>query len=140
MFATISRFFLLIFVNRIDLFTLCVHVDDCVCGGGFSGLPAAAIEPVPESSVSTVDERTHEERERWWKMGLKAISDGKLAVLLLSGGQVYLCDSFGSTILYIYYSFINDNNDVLFQYYWMLVTYLCELSLSHAMMPFDLNF
>lgn len=31
-----------------------------------------------------------EERERWWKMGLKAISDGKLGVLLLSGGQVCL--------------------------------------------------
>ncbi|XP_024030125.1 UDP-N-acetylglucosamine diphosphorylase 1 [Morus notabilis] len=51
------------------------------------GLPAAAIEPVPESNVSTVEERTLEERERWWKLGLKAISDGKLAVLLLSGGQ-----------------------------------------------------
>lgn len=55
-----------------------------------SGLPAAAIEPVPESSVSTVEERSHEDRERWWKMGLKAIADGKLAVLLLSGGQVVL--------------------------------------------------
>ena len=49
----------------------------------------AAIEPVSESSVSTVVERSQEDRERWWKMGLKAISDGKLAVLLLSGGQVY---------------------------------------------------
>ena len=54
------------------------------------GLPAAAIEPMPESSVSTVEEQTLEERERWWKMGLKAISNGKLAVLLLSGGQVLL--------------------------------------------------
>ncbi|XP_039039911.1 UDP-N-acetylglucosamine diphosphorylase 2-like isoform X3 [Hibiscus syriacus] len=51
------------------------------------GLSVAAIEPVPESCVSSVEERTMEERERWWKMGLKAISEGKLAVLLLSGGQ-----------------------------------------------------
>ncbi|KAL1833869.1 hypothetical protein DCAR_0104003 [Daucus carota subsp. sativus] len=50
-------------------------------------LPAAAIEPVPESSVSTVEDRKLEDRERWWKMGMKAISEGKLAVLLLSGGQ-----------------------------------------------------
>lgn len=35
-----------------------------------------------------VEKRTMEERERWWKMGLKAISDGKLGILLLSGGQV----------------------------------------------------
>ncbi|THG19647.1 hypothetical protein TEA_019068 [Camellia sinensis var. sinensis] len=50
-------------------------------------LPVAAIEPVPEGSVSTVEERKIEEREKWWKMGMKAISEGKLAVLLLSGGQ-----------------------------------------------------
>ncbi|KAF7801346.1 UDP-N-acetylglucosamine diphosphorylase 1 [Senna tora] len=58
-----------------------------LCSLRSQGLPAAAIEPVPESSVSTLEERTQEERERWWKMGLKAISEGKLAVLLLSGGQ-----------------------------------------------------
>ncbi|KAA8544737.1 hypothetical protein F0562_019559 [Nyssa sinensis] len=57
------------------------------CSLRSQGLQAAAIEPVPESCVSTVEERTLEERERWWKMGLKAISEGKLAVLLLSGGQ-----------------------------------------------------
>ncbi|KAK4487992.1 hypothetical protein RD792_003731 [Penstemon davidsonii] len=51
-------------------------------------LPEATIEPVPESNVSTVERRTMEERERWGKMGLKAISDGKLGVLLLSGGQL----------------------------------------------------
>ncbi|EXC23126.1 putative UDP-N-acetylglucosamine pyrophosphorylase [Morus notabilis] len=50
-------------------------------------LPAAAIEPVPEGCVSTVEARRLEDRERWWKAGLKAISEGKLAVLLLSGGQ-----------------------------------------------------
>jgi len=63
------------------------RVANCDC---LLGLPSAAIEPVPESSVSTIEERSSEDRERWWKMGLKAISDGKLAVLLLSGGQVYL--------------------------------------------------
>lgn len=57
------------------------------CSFHSQGLPAAAIEPVPESSVSTVEERTMEDRGRWWKMGLKAIAEGKLAVLLLSGGQ-----------------------------------------------------
>lgn len=65
------------------------------------GLPAAAIETVPESSVSTVEERTLEERERWWKMGMKAISEGKLAVLLLSGGQV-LFKFYFLFICYIY--------------------------------------
>lgn len=55
-------------------------------------LPMPSIEPVPEASVSTLAERTLEDRERWWKKGLKAISEGKLAVLLLSGGQV--CISF----------------------------------------------
>ncbi|KAG9439316.1 hypothetical protein H6P81_019481 [Aristolochia fimbriata] len=57
------------------------------CSLRSQGVPTAAIEPVPETCVSTVEERTLEERERWWKMGLKAISEGKLAVLLLSGGQ-----------------------------------------------------
>ncbi|XP_030550036.2 UDP-N-acetylglucosamine diphosphorylase 1 [Rhodamnia argentea] len=57
------------------------------CSLRSQGLPVAAVEPVPESDVSAAEGRTMEERERWWKMGLKAISDGKLAVLLLSGGQ-----------------------------------------------------
>ncbi|WCJ28733.1 UDP-N-acetylglucosamine diphosphorylase 1 [Euphorbia peplus] len=57
------------------------------CSLSSQAVPVAAIEPVPENNVSTVEERTMEDRERWWKMGLKAIHDGKLAVLLLSGGQ-----------------------------------------------------
>lgn len=55
----------------------------------FAGLPLPTVEPVPEATVSTLEERTLEERERWWKTGLKAISEGKLAVLLLAGGQVF---------------------------------------------------
>ena len=50
--------------------------------------PILNLEPVPESSVSTVEERTLEEREKWWSMGLKAIHEGNLAVVLFSGGQV----------------------------------------------------
>ncbi|KAH9318707.1 hypothetical protein KI387_020476, partial [Taxus chinensis] len=45
-------------------------------------------EPVPESSVSTVEERTLEERGKMVEDGdVKAICEGKLAVVLLSGGQ-----------------------------------------------------
>ena len=52
------------------------------------GIPLPAVEPVPESSVSKVEDRSPEDKERWWKKGLKAISEGKLAVVLLAGGQV----------------------------------------------------
>ncbi|XP_074562307.1 UDP-N-acetylglucosamine diphosphorylase 2-like [Curcuma longa] len=57
------------------------------CSLGSQGQSLPAIEPVPETSVSTVEMRSAEEKERWWKRGLKAISEGKLAVVLLSGGQ-----------------------------------------------------
>jgi hypothetical protein len=61
----------------------------------------AAIEPVPENCVSTVEERTKEDREKWWKMGLKAIYEGKLGVVLLSGGQVLLIiDAWGVMLLW----------------------------------------
>ncbi|KAM0071415.1 putative nucleotidyltransferase [Helianthus debilis subsp. tardiflorus] len=58
------------------------------------GYWAAAIEPVPESFESTVEDRKLEDREKWWNMGLEAISDGKLAVLLLSGGHVFIYFTF----------------------------------------------
>jgi UDP-N-acetylglucosamine/UDP-N-acetylgalactosamine diphosphorylase len=54
----------------------------------YTGIPVPAGEPVPESSVSKVDDRSPEDKERWWKKGLKAISEGKLAIVLLAGGQV----------------------------------------------------
>ena len=38
---------------------------------------------MPESSVSTVDDRTPEDKERWWRRGLRAISEGKLAVVFV---------------------------------------------------------
>ncbi|KAK2383784.1 UDP-N-acetylglucosamine diphosphorylase [Trifolium repens] len=79
-----ERDFLVRDIESLDL----SRIDRIIrCSLRSQGLPAAAIEPVPESNVSKVEERSHEERERWWKLGLKAISDGKLAVLLLSGGQ-----------------------------------------------------
>lgn len=51
------------------------------------GPPSLSVEPVPESSVSTYEDRKLADKEAWWKSGLKAIYEGKLAVLLLSGGQ-----------------------------------------------------
>ncbi|XP_072963279.1 UDP-N-acetylglucosamine diphosphorylase 2 [Typha angustifolia] len=71
-------------IEKLDL----PRVDRIIrCSLGSQGVHLPAIEPVPESSVSSVEERTPEVRERWWKRGLRAISEGKLAVVLLSGGQ-----------------------------------------------------
>ncbi|KAM0880446.1 hypothetical protein ACQ4PT_033568 [Festuca glaucescens] len=52
-----------------------------------TGFLAPLVEPVPESSVSRVEDRSSEDKERWWKKGLRAISEGKLAIVLLAGGQ-----------------------------------------------------
>jgi len=41
------------------------------------GLSSTAIETVPESSVSAVEERIQEDPWRWWKMGMKIISNDK---------------------------------------------------------------
>ncbi|KAL2632710.1 hypothetical protein R1flu_004189 [Riccia fluitans] len=46
-----------------------------------------ALQPISDAEVATLETRTQEERGRWWGLGLRAISEGKLAVLLLSGGQ-----------------------------------------------------
>uniref|UniRef100_A0A0E0L5K8 Uncharacterized protein n=1 Tax=Oryza punctata TaxID=4537 RepID=A0A0E0L5K8_ORYPU len=50
-------------------------------------LPLPTVEPVLESIVSKVEERSPEDKERWWKKGLKAIPEGKLAVVLVAGGE-----------------------------------------------------
>ncbi|CAL5213866.1 unnamed protein product [Lathyrus oleraceus] len=79
-----ERDFLVKEIESLDL----SRIDRIIrCSLRSQALPAAVIEPVPESNVSKVEERSQEQRDKWWKMGLKAISDGKLAVLLLSGGQ-----------------------------------------------------
>ncbi|KAK1308027.1 UDP-N-acetylglucosamine diphosphorylase 2 [Acorus calamus] len=80
-----ERDFLIRDIRSLDL----ARIDRIIrCSFRSQGVPTPEIEPVPETSVSKVEERTMEERARWWKMGLKAISEGRLGVLLLSGGQV----------------------------------------------------
>ncbi|CAD6341650.1 unnamed protein product [Miscanthus lutarioriparius] len=46
------------------------------CSLRSQGAPVPTFEPVPESSVSTVGDRTPEDKERWWRRGLRAISEG----------------------------------------------------------------
>lgn len=50
-----------------------------------AGSEAQEMEPI-ESLVS-VDSASAEDKERWYTAGLKAIADGKVAVVVLSGGQ-----------------------------------------------------
>ncbi|CAN7093603.1 UDP-N-acetylglucosamine diphosphorylase 1 [Brassica rapa] len=79
-----EREFLVRDIESLDL----PRIDRIIrCSLHSQGLPVAAIEPVPENWVSTVDGRKMEDREKWWKMGLKTIYEGKLGVVLLSGGQ-----------------------------------------------------
>ncbi|KAL5229936.1 hypothetical protein ABZP36_028712 [Zizania latifolia] len=79
-----ERDFLLQDIESLDL----ARIDRIIrCSLRTQGVPVPAVEHVPESSVSTVEDRTHEDKQRWWKRGLKAISEGKLAVVLLAGGQ-----------------------------------------------------
>ncbi|KAL2622463.1 hypothetical protein R1flu_002668 [Riccia fluitans] len=46
-----------------------------------------ALQPISDVEVAKLETRTQEERGRWWGLGLRTISEGKQAVLLLSGGQ-----------------------------------------------------
>ncbi|GJZ28653.1 calcium-dependent protein kinase 26 [Tanacetum coccineum] len=45
-------------------------VYDWSIGVGEIGLPATLIKPVSEGSVSTVEDRKLEDKERWWNIGL----------------------------------------------------------------------
>ncbi|KAG8046778.1 hypothetical protein GUJ93_ZPchr0008g12126 [Zizania palustris] len=79
-----ERDFLVRDIESLDL----ARIDRIVrCSLRSQGFPVPAVEPVPESIVSTVEDRIPEDKQRWWKRGLKAISEGKLAVVLLAGGQ-----------------------------------------------------
>lgn len=79
-----ERDFLVRDIQSLDL----ARIDRIVrCSLRSQGAPVPVVEPVPESSVATVDDRTAEDKERWWRRGLKAIAEGKLAVVLLAGGQ-----------------------------------------------------
>ncbi|KQJ95577.1 UDP-N-acetylglucosamine diphosphorylase 1 [Brachypodium distachyon] len=79
-----ERDFLVRDIQSIDL----ARIDRIVrCSLRSQGGPVPVVQPVPESSVATVDDRSPEDKERWWRRGLKAIAEGKLAVVLLAGGQ-----------------------------------------------------
>ncbi|KFK36408.1 hypothetical protein AALP_AA4G120100 [Arabis alpina] len=79
-----ERDLLLTDIENLDL----PRIDRIIrCSLQSQGLPVAAIEAVPEDCVSTVEKRTKEDREKWWNLGLKNIYEGKLGVVLLSGGQ-----------------------------------------------------
>lgn len=45
------------------------------------------IEPLPEKLVSRLSTSSPEQKEEWYNEGLKQISEGTVAVLLLAGGQ-----------------------------------------------------
>ena len=47
----------------------------------------AKLEPLPESSTASILDSKPEDIESWYSSGLKLISQGKVAVVLMAGGQ-----------------------------------------------------
>ena len=45
------------------------------------------MEPIPDHMAGSIDESTDEQIETYRQLGLKAISQGSVCVLLLAGGQ-----------------------------------------------------
>lgn len=45
------------------------------------------MECLPKDVVQKKSAATEEERQKWWDDGLKEISEGTVAVILLAGGQ-----------------------------------------------------
>lgn len=48
---------------------------------------AATVEPLPESATASILDSKQEDIDRWYESGLKLISENKVAVVLMAGGQ-----------------------------------------------------
>ncbi|KAK8121958.1 UDP-N-acetylglucosamine pyrophosphorylase [Apiospora sp. TS-2023a] len=47
----------------------------------------ATVEPLPESATASILDSKQEDIDRWYELGLKLISENKVAVVLMAGGQ-----------------------------------------------------
>lgn len=56
-----------------DIETLDVPRTDRIIRRSLASHAAAAFDPLPDAAVSTVESRRPEEKDRWWKQGLKVI-------------------------------------------------------------------
>ncbi|KAK3257471.1 hypothetical protein CYMTET_33439 [Cymbomonas tetramitiformis] len=60
-----------------------------ICARSFGGSASSANEEVPEpyTDICKIPDVTEEQRMHWKNVGLKVASEGKLAVILLAGGE-----------------------------------------------------